>query len=179
MTVTLESGAPLAVSLDVLKSYLRISRDDEDVLLESLIRAATDAAERFTGQVLAARGVTEDIAASVAWKRLSIGPVRSIGAVAALAADGGTSVLGPDGYVTDIDGNGDGWLRVMQTSGAKRVRVTYQAGMAGDAAGLPEGIRHGIVRLAGEYHASREGLEAKPPASVAALWRPWRRMRLS
>ncbi len=179
MTVTLESGAPLAVSLDALKAYLRISRDDEDALLETLIRAATDAAERFTGQMLAARGVTELLAASAAWKRLSLGPVRSIGAVAAIAADGEASTLAPDFYATDIDGNGDGWLRMIQASGAKRVRVTYQAGMAGDATGLPDAIRHGIIRLAGEYHASREGLETKPPASVAALWRPWRRMRLS
>ena len=29
-----------------------------------------------------------------------------------------------------------------------------------------------------DYHALREGVSARPPASVAALWRPWRRMVL-
>jgi hypothetical protein len=57
--------------------------------------------------------------------------------------------------------------------------VTYEAGMANAVEDLPEPIRHGIIRFAGELHASREGLEVRAPSSVEALWRPWRRMRLS
>ncbi len=179
MTVTLESGAPLAVSLDALKAYLRITRDDEDALLESLIRAATDAAERFIGQVLVARAVDEMIDADGQWKRLGARPVRAISGVASVPAEGAELAMPVDAYAIDIDHDGDGWVRLTQPGTARRVRVTYRAGMAETGDGLPDAIRHGIIRLAGEYHASREGLEPRPPASVAALWRPWRRMRLS
>jgi uncharacterized phiE125 gp8 family phage protein len=179
MTVTLESGAPLAVSLDALKAYLRITRDDEDALLESLIRTATDAAEHFIGQVLVARAIDEMIDADGQWKRLGARPVSAITEVAGLATDGTVLALPAIAYAIDIDGNGDGWVRLTQPGAARRLRLTYRAGIAETSAAVPEAIRHGIMRLAGEYHTSREGLEPRPPASVAALWRPWRRMRLS
>jgi hypothetical protein len=40
-------------------------------------------------------------------------------------------------------------------------------------------LRHGIIRLAAHQYRMREsaGADALPPASVTALWRPWRRMR--
>ncbi len=59
MTVTIDRGGPLAVPLDALKAYLRIGLDEEDVALAELIRAASDAAERFLGQLLIARTVDE------------------------------------------------------------------------------------------------------------------------
>ena len=62
---------------------------------------------------------------------------------------------------------------------AKRVRISYSAGMAVDPNGLPEAPRQGIVRLAAHLYMNREGGgEARPPAAVTALWRPWRRLRL-
>jgi hypothetical protein len=43
---------------------------------------------------------------------------------------------------------------------------------------VPEPLRQGIVRLAAHLYAARGEVEAVPPAAVAALWRPWRRVRL-
>ena len=45
-----------------------------------------------------------------------------------------------------------------------------------------DGLRHGIVRHAAHQYRERDaGLEggSYPPAAVAALWRPWRTLRLS
>jgi len=179
MTVTIGSAAAPAVPLNELKAYLRISLTDEDALLQGLIAAATETAERFTGQVLVERAIDETMPTSSDWRRLSIRPVRAITAVTGLPAEGAEFALPVDAYAIDIDRNGDGWVRIVRPGAAGRVRVRYLAGMSGDGAGIPETIRHGIVRLAGEYHARREGLETQPPAAVAALWRPWRRMRLS
>ncbi|WP_315761221.1 hypothetical protein [Sphingomonas sp. Y38-1Y] len=79
-------------------------------------------------------------------------------------------------YGVDIDGDGDGWVRV---SGASRVVVVrLNAGLASDWAGLPGAIAGGIVRLAAHRFEARGG-DAAPPAAVAALWRPWRRLRLA
>jgi uncharacterized phiE125 gp8 family phage protein len=51
--------------------------------------------------------------------------------------------------------------------------------MATDPNGLPEALRHGIVRLAAHLYSHRDEAEqAGPPAAVTALWRPWRRLRL-
>ena len=178
MTVRIEGGGPLAAPLDALKDYLRITADDEDALLADLIRAATDVAERFIGQLIIARAVDEMLDPSADWRALAIRPVTSITGVTGVATDGTESALGVDAYAIDIDGNGDGWLRVRDAGGATRVHVTYRAGLAADAEGVPDSIRLGIVRLAGDHHALREGADARPPASVAALWRPWRRMVL-
>jgi uncharacterized phiE125 gp8 family phage protein len=110
------------------------------------------------------------------WQRLSVRPVRAVTGVTAIAA--GESLLPVESYAIDIDRNGDGWVRINRHA-AVRARVAYRAGIAAEGAQVPDAIRHGIIRLAGEYHASRDGLEARPPAAVSALWRPWRRMRLS
>jgi uncharacterized phiE125 gp8 family phage protein len=177
MTLTIESGA-LAAPLADLKAYLRIGLDDEDALLSDLIRAAGDVAERFTGQLLVERGVEEVLDARADWQPLGVRPVTSITAVAGVAAGGDAVALPVEAYALDIDGHGDGWVRVLDPGAARRIHVSYRAGLAADADHVPDAIRHGIIRLAGDYHALREGVEPHPPASVAALWRPWRRMRL-
>jgi uncharacterized phiE125 gp8 family phage protein len=178
MTLRIENGGPLAAPLDALKAYLRISSAAEDDLLTDLIRAATDVAERFIGQLIIARGVEEVMTPSPEWRALAIRPVTGITAVRGVPADGPDFALGVDTYAVDIDGNGDGWLRVRDAGAATRIHVTYRAGIAADAEDVPDSIRLGIVRLAGDYHALREGVRAHPPASVAALWRPWRRLVL-
>lgn len=179
MTVTIERSASLAAPLDALKAYLRISRSDEDALLTDLIRAASDMAEQFIGQLILQRGVEEILNASRDWHRLAMRPVTHIDAVAGVPADGSEFALPVENYALDIDGNGDGWVRVIEPGSAGRIHISYQAGIAVDADGVPDAICHGIIRLAGEYHARRDGLDPQPPASVAALWRPWRRMRLT
>ena len=81
-------------------------------------------------------------------------------------------------YAVDIDGRGEGWVRA--SSGGGRVRVTAEAGLATGWSGLPGAIRQGAVRLAAHLFAHRDAADdAGPPAAVAALWRPYRRMRLS
>lgn len=179
MTVTIEPAAVPAAPLAALKTYLAISLDDEDAALADLIRAASEVAERYLGQLLIARTVTQILGVRDGWQKLAIRPVTSITAVDGLPADGAAFALPVDSYAVDIDTGGTGHIRVATPGAAGRVRVAYTAGLASDAAGVPEAIRHGIIRLAGEYHARREGLEPDPPASVVALWRPWRRVQLA
>lgn len=179
MTVTIEQGGPLVAPLDALKAYLKISLGDEDAPLTDLIRAAGDVAERFLGQLLIVRAVDEILCARRDWQRLSIRPARSIASVAGIPADGAEFVLPVENYAIDIDANGTGWVRIANPGAAGRIRVVYTAGIASDDSEVPDAIRHGIIRLAGEYHAQRDGLEREVPASVAALWRPWRRMQFA
>ncbi|MGQ0660228.1 head-tail connector protein [Sphingosinicella sp.] len=169
----------LPVSLAELKADGRIATSEEDALLAGLARAATDLCESFTGSLLIAREVSETVAAGTAWTRLGAAPVRSIGPVAAIGLDGAEALLPADGYAVDIDAAGDGWVRLTAARTERRLQVSYVAGLAGDANGVPEALRLGIARLAIHYFASRDTEKpGSPPAAVTALWRPWRRLRL-
>jgi len=171
--------APLPVPLAEVKAYLRLSVSDEDALLAGLARAAADMCEAFTGRALVERAVAEVLAAATAWTRLGAAPVRAVLGIEALAEDGEATPLAATAYVVDIDAAGDGWVRLLVGGDTKRIRVSYQAGMAPDPNGLPEALRHGIVRLAAHLYTQRDRADGTgPPAAVTALWRPWRRLRL-
>ncbi len=72
-------------------------------------------------------------------------------------------------------------MQVVSPGVETRVAVQFAAGMAADWTGLPASLRHGIERLAAHGYRTRAGEESDadhPPAAIAALWRPWRRMHL-
>ncbi|HYD13200.1 MAG TPA: head-tail connector protein [Allosphingosinicella sp.] len=170
---------PLPVALAEVKAFLRISVSDEDALLAGLVRAAADLCEAFTGRALIERAVEEMVAASTARIRLNAGPVRSIDGVAAIDEAGEATALAAGNYAAEIDAGGEGWVRLLAAADTQRLRVAYRVGMAADWNGVPEMLRHGVVRLAAQYYLRRgETGEVEVPAAVTALWRPWRRLRL-
>jgi len=173
-------AVPVApTSIAEAKAHLRIEGDSEDALVGRLVGAATALCESFTGTQLIARPVRETVPVGAEWRRLSVTPVQTVGTVTGHAADGASFVLPPDAYAVDIDANGDGWVRVTQPGTARRATVEYQAGRAESWTELPETLRQGIMRLAAHFYTHRDAADdAGPPAAVAALWRPWRRMRL-
>jgi uncharacterized phiE125 gp8 family phage protein len=164
------------------KGFLRVERSDEDALVGSLVAAAAELCEGFTGQALLARSFAETMPASRAWQRLTRTPVRAIVSVEAMPADGPPLALPSGRYAIDIDAQGDGWVRLTGADEAPRIRVGYAAGAAAAWADLPATLRHGILRLAAHFYTSRSGESGsrneEPPAAVTALWRPYRRMRL-
>lgn len=163
------------------KAYLRVERSDEDGLIAGLVAAAAELCEAFIGGPLLVRGFSETIPAGRAWRRLTRAPVRAITLVEAIPADGAAQALPGEAYGVDIDSAGDGWVRLTAPGQARRIRIGYQAGLAGAWAELPAGLRQGILRLAAHFYTDRaaEGVRAgEPPAAVTALWRPYRRIRL-
>jgi uncharacterized phiE125 gp8 family phage protein len=154
-----------------LKAWLRIGSDGEDAVLERLLGSASSLCEQFIGQWLVARESVETVVADGRWQRLSGRPV-----LAVLAVERDGVALDVGSYAVDIDAVGDGWVRLRS---GPPVHVRYRAGMAEDADGLPEAIRQGIVRMAAEHFSARGGEVVAPPAVVSALWRPFRRMRLT
>ncbi|BBD96818.1 hypothetical protein SAMIE_1003190 [Sphingobium amiense] len=181
MLMDAEDGA-LPASLAELKTYLRIAGDGEDAVLNGLLRGAGALCERFTGQWLIVRQTRETLfgpRAAGAWQRLTARPVVAIESVGTVGADGAVTPLPVDAYAVDIDGNGEGWVRIARGGFSGTMAVTYRAGLASDADAVPEALRQGVVRLAAEHYLARGGDSATPPAVVSALWRPWRRMRLA
>lgn len=172
--------APDAAARAELKAYLRIDGTDEDATLDRLIAVAIAHGEGFAGRLWLTRAVIETLPASAAWTRLGATPVRAIDQVEGLTGIAETTTLDVAGYAIDVDAAGDGWIRTSDPAGATRLRVHYQAGLATGWASLPEPLRQGAVRLASHLFTHRDAAdEGAPPAAVAALWRPWRRMRLA
>ena len=177
--------APPAVAsaaLSELKAWLGITRTADDAELAALMRAAFDVCEGFTGAMPLQSGCEEVLAASGEWQRLSARPVKAITALAALDLAGTRTALAGTDYELDIDAEGCGRVRLRRPIDQSRVVATYTAGIALDWTGLPEALRQGVIRLAAHQHRARDDEKkamALPPAAIAALWRPWRRMRLA
>jgi hypothetical protein len=142
--------------------FLRAGGAGEEAMIEALTRSSAELCESFLGRVTLARGFTETLRPTA----------------------GSGTPLPPAAYAIDIGADGDGWVRILDDSGAGRVRVSYEAGMASQWSEVPSALRHGIVRLAAHLYNLREPAghrpsRVEPPASVTALWRPYRRIRLS
>lgn len=169
-----------AFALDAVKTYLRIDGESEDSALAALIATAVEQCEAFVGVAVLQRTMTEVIVPAAAWQLLTLAPVRVISGVAGLTTGGGTTALAASAYEIDIDAERRGRVRFLAPVAEKRVVVTVEAGLAANWAGLPDSLRHGIIRLVAHYHLYRDRAdELGPPAAVAALWRGSRRMRLS
>jgi uncharacterized phiE125 gp8 family phage protein len=170
--------APPIVTLSEAQAFLRIETGEEEALLAGFIRTASALCESFINQVVIARDFVTDMAASGAWERVGFAPVRSITTVESVDATGIAAPLASGAYAVDIDSSGDGWVRVTNTDGAARIRVSGSAGMADDENGVPEPIRQGVLRLVAHLFTIRDRDGGEPPAAVTALWRPYRRMRI-
>lgn len=176
---------PAALSqaaLSELKDWLGITTTGDDAQLAALLRAAIDLCEDFTGTMPLQQGCEELIPVSADWIRLTAQPVQAITAVQGLPAEGARFALPVGDYAIDLDHDGAGRVRVMRSGSAGRIAVRFTAGLAPDWASLPEPLRHGVLRLAAHQYRAREddgAVAALPPAVVAALWRPWRRLRLA
>jgi uncharacterized phiE125 gp8 family phage protein len=169
-----------ADAVDEAKTYVRIDGDEEDGTIAAFVAAAIRQCEAYTGHLLIRRGVVQRLPVSPEWQRLSVSPVASISGVIGIPAEGATFGLAVGAYMIDIDHDGDGWVRVTQPGAAGRIDVGYSAGLAARWAGLDDPLRQGILRLTAHLHAYRDSPDdGGPPAAVTALWRPFRRMRIS
>lgn len=170
-----------AAALADAKAYLRIDTADEDAVLAPLVGAAIGLCERFAGIALWLVDRSDTVPAiGPEWQRLPATRVGAIVSVSTLDPAGIVATLPVAGYAIDIDASGDGWVRLTAPVSTARLLVGYHAGLATDWPSLPEPLRQGVVRLVAHLFAHRDAPDdAGPPAAVAALWRPWRRMRLA
>ncbi len=181
MIAEIEKGAA-PVGVAEAKAWLRLGASQDDALVAGLVRSAADLCEAFTGQMLIMRTVTEEMPVPAGAIRLTKAPVVAVEAVTGLAGADETP-LDAEAWRTEIDRDGAARLWVDAPGDATRLRITYRAGLAADANGVPEAIRQGLVRMIQHLHMARDGAEdgaraREVPAIIAALWQPWRRIGL-
>lgn len=167
---------PFAVSLGECKAFLRLEHDAEDGLLAGFIRTAMALCEAFTGQWLILRDGEQRLAIETGWQRLVMAPVDQVVGVVTPAGS-----LPPGDFETAIAADGSAMirLRTLATPAPSRLIVTVRAGLGADWNSIPEPLRQGIIRLVAHLYTHRDAIDAgPPPTAVAALWRPWRRLRI-
>jgi len=180
MRVLVAPPALPPAALAELKQWLGVTVAGDDDQLTSLLRAGLDVCADFTGIVPLACTCEESMPAMCGWLSLSTRPVTGLTWLARIGDEGVRTTLDPIAYDWAIDADGTGRFR-LHDGGGGRIAVRITAGLAADWNSLPEVIRHGLIRLAAHQYRNRENPAAAPlpPASVAALWRPWRRLRLA
>ena len=148
--------------------------------LSALLKIALETCEGFTGAMPLAQLCEEIVPANANWQRLATRPVQAVTWVEGIPATGARFAIPVADYAVDLDADGGASFRLRQTGEADRVAVRFTAGLAAGWADLPESLRHGVLRLAAHHYRQRESdsPQAMPPAAVAALWRPWRRIRV-
>lgn len=167
-------------ALAELKHWLGITIGADDAPLTALLRTALEACEGFTGAMPLEAACEEILPAASGWQTLATRPVQAIAGLDGIPAEGPRFALPAEAYAVELDADGAGRVRIMQPGIAGRIAVRFTAGLAPDWETLPESLRHGVLRLAAHQHRERDTPGAAlPPASVAALWRPWRRLRVA
>jgi len=181
MRRTILSPADLAgAALDDLKQWLAIRSNADDAALTALLAASCEACEGFTGTMPLAQACEVILPAKAQWQTLPIRPVHAVTEVAGLPAEGSAFALPGGHYEIELEADGTALVRVLHQGAAGRIRVRFLAGLAPEWGLLPEGLRHGVLRLAAHLHRARDSGDAgAPPAAVTALWRPWRRLRVA
>lgn len=179
--VIITPAALAPAALAELKDWLGITVPADDAQLAALLRMGLDLCEDFTGTMPLQQVCEEVLPATGEWTRLTTRPVQAITSVQGVPAEGPRFALPAGDYRIELDADGGGRVGTLHPGIAGRVAVRFNAGLAADWSALPEALRHGVLRLAAHQYRLREGEDqtALPPAAVAALWRPWRRLRLA
>lgn len=168
------SGTPL----DQCRQWLAIAGSRDDAVLVPMLHAALALCEGFTGQVPLASEFEERLPAVPGWQMLATRPVRELLEVDQMAADGTRTPL-TTGFETRIDSERRGHIRLLRPARETHCAVRFAAGLEAQWDALPSGLAQGVIRLAAHHYRSRDsGGDASPPAAIAALWRPFRVMRL-
>lgn len=169
-------------ALAEFKDWLGISRPNDDPMLMELLSASIATCEAFTGQAPLEQTVEERISVKRGLYRLSSRPARMLLNAELIDQVGTRSSLSGQGHGFVLDHEGVATADLKFDLEGQAVAVTLRTGIAPDWPSVPKALRQGLIRLAAYYYRDRDRdatRTAYPPASVTALWRPWRATRLT
>jgi uncharacterized phiE125 gp8 family phage protein len=181
--------ADLPVTLAEAKAHCRVDHAEDDILITALIGAAVSYLDGYTG-ILGRCLVTQTWRADYAGfddLRLPLWPVASVTSVTYRDAAGTVQTVSAANYQLVRDASGavilpsPGFTWPVTDETATPVSVTAVYGSA--AADVPQAIKHAMLLMIGDWHASREtmasGMQSNMvpmAASVHALLDPYRRI---
>ncbi len=175
------------VTLDDLKTQVRVDGSDEDTLLTSLITAARERLELETGRAMLTQTIRQTLPdwPDDPYIRLLREPVQAVSSITYTLSDASSQTLDASVYALDISGvapvvrlaYGQQWPSdTLATSNA--IQVTYTAGYGDTADDVPTPLRQAVLLLAAELFARREASAEKRswplPFGVRYLIAPYR-----
>lgn len=185
------------VTLAEAKLHLRVDHNDEDTLIESLIRAATEHLDGWTG--ILGRCLVEQV-----WRQdhdrfarqmiIPLGPVIAVQSITWRDPTGQLSTVPSGSYDLRTDEAGNAVIRfdgdyVFPTNlhESRAVAINFKAGYETKPGPLatstvPDPLKVAILLLVGHWYQNREAVSpagmASLPFAVEALIAPYRRMQL-
>jgi len=167
-------------ALEELKSWLGISRPNEDHALIDLLRASLAMCEAVIGQVPLEQVTEERLSPQSGRHSLVSRPIREVLATEALDSAQSRIELASDKFEYEFGPHGAAVIQLRHSIDAVAVIARMRVGIAHTWSELPPALKQGVIRLAAHHYRDRDGAEdSAPPASVTALWRPWRRLAIS
>ena len=181
MQPTIVQPADLSGSaLTEFKDWLGITRPNDDPMLVELLAASLATCEAFTGQAPLEQIIEERIPAKKGLYCVRSRPARMLLNAELIEQNGTRSSLSGQGHGFELDHEGVAAADLKFDMAGQAVAVTLVVGIASNWESIPKALRQGIIRLAAHYYRDRDQQRTlPPPASVTALWRPWRAMRLA
>ena len=189
----IRTAVPLAlpVSLNEVKAHLRIDASDEDALLASMIRAATNTAEDYIGRALITQSWSLFLDHWPAGRRVDLpkSPTQSVDSIRVFADDDTSVMYAPANYYLNAASDPAGiFLRrgvapPIPTRVTNGIEIKFVAGYGPSQADVPVPIVEGIKNLVGYWFEHRDAVTpnyrtASLPVSVDALFAPYRSVRL-
>lgn len=185
------------VSVAEARAWLRVGHGDEDALIASLIAAARQRVEQWTGRALIARTVRETLDdwphARTDWRSRAVGlpapPLIRVEAVRIFDAQGAPAVWSPDEYRIDTISDPGRIIPVapfdLPRPGrrASGIEIDFTAGYGEQPGDVPAPLREAVLRLAAHAYGGRHAPDAargegELPGGIAHLIRPYRSVRL-
>lgn len=176
------------ITLVETKAHLRVTSDEEDAFIESLIVAATQMLERETGVALITQSWRFWIDAAPSDKiiRLPVHPVQQITEVRWFDAEGASVVLDPDNYFLNAITR-PARLRLDTSPSLANpcngIEVDLVAGFGDVGSDAPDILRRALLVLVAHWYEFRgvysaEDQPVSVPEAYTRLIRHYRRVRL-
>lgn len=170
---------PEPITLEEAKNQCRVLSADDDDLIASLIVAAREWVESYTGHILVMRDVTQRLS-SFTRPRLFAWPIADDATVTATYVDS-------DGATQPLTGArlifGNGWAELATAFGSVwpatygPASITVEAGYA-TPDDVPRSMKQAMLLLIGHWFANRESVSdntmTEVPLTVEALCQPYR-----
>ena len=178
--IIVQPPVPGIAALAELKHWLGISRPNEDAALAGLLDTSLTLCEAFTGKAPLRQTVEEIVPLTTGWHELISRPVQDITSAALIAEDGTREALALPSDAIEWRIAGTACVQLLRPFTGRGLALQLVVGIAPDWAAVPAPLRQGIIRLAAHHFRDRDSKAgAVPPASVTALWRPWRDVRIA